>query len=280
MKAKRRHKFDEEADVSRISALHNDLLIQILSFVSTKDAVATTFLSKRWRSLWTMVPKLEYDDEISQGTYLSRLLVDDECESVWKFLEKLLELHKAPLLETLRIRLGQKRPYDDNGHVVEKLVANAVDRLVREIYLVLLWTTKLTSLPKSFYNCKTLVELTLSNKILVDVPSSACLPSLKRLRLFFVVYKDKDSLVKLLSSCPVLDRSKVFLGITDRWRNPRPKGDVFRYDPIKVVVLGHAHEDFLNSISLATTLSLPLKDPKVPLLISISLFLSRSCLLV
>ncbi|CAA7059532.1 unnamed protein product [Microthlaspi erraticum] len=33
-------------------------------------------------------------------------------------------------------------------------------------------------------------------------------------------------------------------------------GDVFRYAPIKVVVLRHAHEDFLNSISLATTLSL------------------------
>lgn len=132
MEAKRSHKFDEEADVSRISALHNDLLIQILSLVSTKDAVATTFLSKRWRSLWTMVPKLEYDG-ISQGPYLSRLLVDDNYECAWKFLEKSLELHKAPLLETLRIRLGQKRPYD-NGHVVEKLVANAVDRFVREIY--------------------------------------------------------------------------------------------------------------------------------------------------
>ncbi|KAL1195838.1 putative F-box/FBD/LRR-repeat protein [Cardamine amara subsp. amara] len=73
-----------------------------------------------------------------------------------------------------------------------------------ELGFKLTWSAEPTSLPKSLYTCDTLVSLGLSDKILIDVPSSACLPSLKGLGLYFVVYKDEDSLVRLLSSCPIL----------------------------------------------------------------------------
>ncbi|CAH8277697.1 unnamed protein product [Arabidopsis lyrata] len=42
-------------------------------------------------------------------------------------------------------------------------------------------------------------------QVLLDVSSPVCLPSLKRLHLVFVVYKDEDSVVRLLSSCPILE---------------------------------------------------------------------------
>jgi len=95
--AERCQRIDEEVVASRdeISSLPDDLLIQILLLVPIKDAVGTMILSKRWRYVWTLLPKLEYSDP------------GDECESVWKFLEKLLELHKAPFLETLCIQLGK-----------------------------------------------------------------------------------------------------------------------------------------------------------------------------
>ncbi|CAH2070230.1 unnamed protein product, partial [Thlaspi arvense] len=221
----------------RISALPNDLLIQILLLVSTEDVVSTMVLSKRWRFLWTMVPKLEY-----KYTYA------DECEKVWKFLEKSLELHKAPLLETLCIQLGQN--FTNNGDV-RKWVANAVDRLMRKLNLELLWTAEPISLPKSLYTSKTLVKLTLSNKILMDVPSSVCLPSVKILRLLFVVYKDEDSLVRLLSGCSVLARSDTL----SRW-------PTFFAMISHVSVLCGAHDKFLKSSILVTTLSLISKDPK------------------
>ncbi|CAH8268011.1 unnamed protein product [Arabidopsis lyrata] len=64
-------------------------------------------------------------------------------------------------------------------------------------------------MPKSLYFCKTLERLTLSYKVLVDVPRQVSLPSLTELDLFCVVYKDEDSHVRLLSSCPVLKRLKV-----------------------------------------------------------------------
>ncbi|CAG7896850.1 unnamed protein product [Brassica rapa] len=45
-----------------ISALPDDLLVQILLFLPTEDAVITMILSKLWRLIWTMIPKLDYND--------------------------------------------------------------------------------------------------------------------------------------------------------------------------------------------------------------------------
>ncbi|CAL9226794.1 unnamed protein product, partial [Arabidopsis halleri] len=84
----------------------------------------------------------------------------------------------------------------------ENLVAKAVDGRVHELR----WSADPTKLPKSLFTCETLVELTLSNKIFVDFPSSCCLPSLLFLFLHHVVYEDEASLVRLLSSCPFLEK--------------------------------------------------------------------------
>ncbi|XP_006405563.2 putative FBD-associated F-box protein At1g05080 [Eutrema salsugineum] len=178
----------------RISALPDDLLVRILLFIPTKDVAATMILSKRWRIIWTMVPRLEFKD-IETST-------NGEHEiSVWGFLEKFLRLHKAPSLESLRIQLGQNCPTDVD---VTKWVSNAVDGNVRKLLFDLRWSAKPVSMPNSLYTCKTLIELELSNKILLDVPSSVCLPSVTTLYLWKVLYKDEASFVKLLSSCPVL----------------------------------------------------------------------------
>ncbi|EFH43872.1 hypothetical protein ARALYDRAFT_914041 [Arabidopsis lyrata subsp. lyrata] len=84
----------------------------------------------------------------------------------------------------------------------ENLVAKAVDGRVHK----LLWSADPTRLPKSLFTCETLVDLTLSHKILVDFPSSCCLPSLLLLCLHYVVYEDEASLVRFLSSCPGLEK--------------------------------------------------------------------------
>ncbi|CAG7865441.1 unnamed protein product [Brassica rapa] len=145
----------------KISALPDDLLVQILLLVPTKDAVATMILSKRWRYIWTMVPKLDY-------------LNDHE--------------------------LGPRCPVDVNVDV-GKWIEKAVNRKVLEIEFIRRWSAEHTSLPKRLYTCDTLVFLSLSEKILVDVPSLACLPSLEDLELHSLRSHNGGTLV---IDCPTL----------------------------------------------------------------------------
>ncbi|XP_010462884.1 PREDICTED: putative F-box/FBD/LRR-repeat protein At1g22000 [Camelina sativa] len=192
---------------SRICDLPDDLLLRILHYVQTKDAVATSILSKRWRYVWTMLPRLEFKD--------------DGSESVGWFTEKSLQLHKAPKLYSLIVEVGPHCPVDVD---VGKWVENAVNRGVEVLDFKLLWTAQPTSFPKCLYTCDTLVELALSNEILVDVSSPAFLPSLLYLSLHDVVYKDDESLVRLLSSSPVLKLLSVY----------RHEDDTLKYFTVKV----------------------------------------------
>lgn len=181
-----------------MSKLSDDLLVQILLLVSTKDAVATTVLSKRWRFIWTMMPRLEYKESNDD---------DKSKKSVWWFLDQSMQLHKAPVLDSLCIKLGPQCPVNVD---VGKWVAKTVDRFVRNLKFKLLWSADPISLPKSLYTCEMLVKLNLSHKVLIDFPSSpARLPSLKKLNLINVVYKDDASLIRFLSSCSVLEKLRV-----------------------------------------------------------------------
>nr|VDC72923.1 unnamed protein product [Brassica rapa] len=180
----------------RISALHDDLLLKILSEIPTKDVVTTMVLSKRWGLVWTMVPKLEYKDTRKEGD-----------KSVWCLLDKSLQLHKATVLESLHIQV--ERQFCDDADV-GKCVSCAVDHKVRELALILPSQPKILQLPSNVYTSKTLVKLTLSCRTLVvDVPSLPCLPSLLTLVLLNVVYKDQNSHVRLLSNCPALRHLEV-----------------------------------------------------------------------
>ncbi|CAN8238442.1 unnamed protein product [Cochlearia groenlandica] len=171
----------------KISALHDDLILHILCLIPTEVAVTTMILSKRWRFIWTLLSKLEYK------------------HAAWNFLDKSLQLHKAPTLKSLHIKLIVHCSANVD---IENWVSNSVGRFLQELRLTFIQTVDPEifpqSLPKSLYTCKTLVKLNLCGDILVDVPSLTCLPSVESITLSHVVYEDQDSHVKLLSSCPNL----------------------------------------------------------------------------
>lgn len=75
----------------RISELPEVLLVHILSSLRTKELIATSVLSKRWRYLWKMVPNLNFDCTTSMVS----------SEDVYRS----LILYKAPFLESLSLNI-------------------------------------------------------------------------------------------------------------------------------------------------------------------------------
>lgn len=102
---------EETVREDKISELPVDLLVMILGLVPTEDAVATMFLSKRWHSIWTMVPTLEYKDSYVDDYYYDEDEEDyynyfgykESKKSVWKFLDKSMQLHKAPVINSTKL---------------------------------------------------------------------------------------------------------------------------------------------------------------------------------
>ncbi|XP_056863731.1 FBD-associated F-box protein At3g49020-like isoform X2 [Raphanus sativus] len=174
----------------RISELPEPLLLQILSSVPTKDAIATSVLSKRWRSLWKMVPKLDFGFNNKQAS----------SEDVYR----LLILHKPPVLESLHLLIRDRNGRFDIGI----LIAVAFTRHVRELVLDHYnededeKTVEFPSVLCSYNN--TLEVLKLKHHVLLGFPSRVCFSALRELHLCHVVFESEASVCNLLSGCPRL----------------------------------------------------------------------------
>ncbi|CAL9236902.1 unnamed protein product [Arabidopsis halleri] len=178
--------------MAKISDLSDELLVKILSFLPTKVAVSTSVLSKQWMFIWMWLPKLEF-----------RFSDPSKYACLRDFIDKNLPLHKAPIIESLYLRslCGLLQPED-----MKSWVGIAVSRYVRELSIKYFSYDRSDVLPCSLYRCKSLVTLKLiGQKILVDVPPTVYLPSLKTLQLLCVIYLNEESLGLLLSCCAVLE---------------------------------------------------------------------------
>ncbi|EOA26157.1 hypothetical protein CARUB_v10019595mg [Capsella rubella] len=178
----------------RISQLPEELLLKILSSLATKTVIATSVLSKRWRSLWKLVPKLEFEY--------------DENRSTAENIGRSLLLHKAPVLESLRLT-GLCEDID-----VGLWAGISFARNVREFVLQASVSNLLpVRFPSSLFFCDTLQTLKLKNPpIEIHVPSPVSMKSLRTLHLDSVTYKDNTSLRNLLSGCPNLEELLVHRG--------------------------------------------------------------------
>ncbi|KAL9283657.1 putative F-box domain, leucine-rich repeat domain superfamily, F-box-like domain superfamily [Arabidopsis thaliana] len=170
-----------------ISTLSDDLLLKILSELPTKYVVASTILSKRWKNLWTMVQKFDFDDnfELEPSNYGSFL----------KCVNRSMVFHKAPVLETLKFKVGPCCSYED----ITTWITIGMVRGVRELDIRHCNADfkdkkhSLIKLPNSLYTYEKLEVLKLSYAVILDVPIDVCLPSLKSLHLVRVVFKSNQS---------------------------------------------------------------------------------------
>ncbi|XP_078175881.1 F-box protein At3g59000-like [Carex rostrata] len=172
---------DKNFGIDRISSLPNDAHTHILSFLSTREAVQTCILSKRWIKTWAYVPDLKFDIK----EFGLPEIVDDErgVQFVTKF-------------ELLVRSLLQKREI------------SCVNRfhLLLDSDFRLPWT-------QAFANCigdvmkleprECLIKLCSSEKLNLE-PNLVNLPYLKTLNLDGFTMSD-DSFQKLLLGCRVLE---------------------------------------------------------------------------
>ncbi|KAL1206601.1 F-box/FBD/LRR-repeat protein [Cardamine amara subsp. amara] len=185
--------------MDKINLLSDDLLLQILSLVPTKDVImAASCVSKRWWSLCSLVTRLEYDD----SNYYNSDSAD--YKSFTQFVYRTLMSNKAPALEKLHLNLGPKCHAVDVGIWIDIAVSHRVRELKVKIRLES--GSPPVSLPSSLFTCETLENLTLIHCLVSDVP--CCLPFLKSLRLEYV---SNASLPKLLQGSPNLQSLRMLV---------------------------------------------------------------------
>ena len=190
---------DEDTQVDRISNLPSSLICHILSFLNTKEAIATSILSSRWKPLWILVPTLDLQDDCRQ-----------EPISFTHIVYRVLALHIAPLLRNFSLAWYSPCNSFHLDAWIHTALARNVEHLRLEIYLngqdgTEFYNGRRFELPRSFYFCRTVVVLELTGGIVLDPPPSFQFPSLKIMSLCEILYRPHYSFSMLLCGCPVLE---------------------------------------------------------------------------
>ncbi|XP_058785890.1 FBD-associated F-box protein At3g52670-like [Vicia villosa] len=183
-------------DDTGINGLPETVLCHILSFLSTKQAVATSVLSKRWIHLWCSVLSIEF----------TNIEVDD-LEAYFRFNKSLYSV----LLSRTSIksfRLGIRYGGFHFGYIgiphVAKWVDHVVQNGVEHLHLDVATRVDMPKLPASIITCKTLVVLNL-NGFTVNDFSSIRLPSLKILHFESCTFLSVRAFLLVMARCPILE---------------------------------------------------------------------------
>ncbi|CAN7052396.1 unnamed protein product [Brassica rapa subsp. trilocularis] len=173
--------------------LPDNLLCQILSNLSTKEAAVTSLLSKRWRHLFALVPNLDFESFSSQHT---------DHTSFIDFVDRVLKLRGEDHVNKFSLKCGDGFEDEDVYPWISNVLRHGVSDLSLHVSSSLVYW-----LPSKVFVSKTLVRLKIGPE---DGPKvklrNVCLPKLKTLILDSVVFVEGEiGFAKLLSGCPVLE---------------------------------------------------------------------------
>jgi len=203
-----------EVKVDKISSLPDEILFRILSFVSTKEAVATSVLSKRWRHLWHYLPNIDFTD-IRVNTVESNLRFNEFVYSVLVS----RDTAGSRFIDSFHLNIqysDSHLAYNKEFPNLTKWVNFVVQRGLKYLHLRLRVPLPdhfsgypyFPKLPISIFTCKTLVSLNLS-WFRVDGFSFTSVgfgfPSLKTLSLRLIKFSEVRDFMLLLARCPILE---------------------------------------------------------------------------
>ncbi|KAF8116808.1 hypothetical protein N665_0014s0070 [Sinapis alba] len=198
--------FNNELD--RISELPDPLICQVLYHLPTKDAVRTSVLSTRWRTLWLWVPRLGLNYRDFQRK-----------EALVNFGDRFFDSDRVSCIEKVELDIvdSNKGDYDYNSYVTSWIDA-AVKRKIQHLdvrsdpdhrFYHCEWIKSyFHGIPLSLYISETLVSLILHCVFLPD-SEFISLPCLKIMHLISLWNPNEATFERLVSSCPVLEELEV-----------------------------------------------------------------------
>ena len=173
LKRARKSESEREGNEDRLSDMPDSIVLHILSFLNSKDAVQTCILSRRWKDLWKQLPSL-----ILHASDFRTVKIYD------KFVPKVLSLRDGSLaLHTLDLqRHGVTQP-----RLLERLLSYAISHDVQRLGISV--ECDIAQLPSCLFSCQTLTSLKLyvySRHLpegRTSLPKSLNLPALTSLHL-------------------------------------------------------------------------------------------------
>ncbi|XP_078165707.1 F-box/LRR-repeat protein At3g58900-like isoform X2 [Carex rostrata] len=202
---------EENDGIDRISSLPDETRTHILSFLSTREAVQTCILSKRWINTWAFVTDLKFD---IKEFGLPPKIVDGKMakEFVTKFqllVRSVLEKRETSCVNRFQLSLDSL-VYWPRTQAVADCIGDVMKLSPRECLVEMGSCENLTLNTDLIFTCASLifVQLCLSNKgsipLVAIKPNFVNLPRLKTIVLYDATMSD-DFFKKLFLGCPMLE---------------------------------------------------------------------------
>ncbi|XP_074307428.1 F-box/FBD/LRR-repeat protein At4g26340-like isoform X1 [Silene latifolia] len=204
------NRLKEDVGRDRISELSDDVIIHILSFLPTLDAVKTVLL-RRFGNLWTLVPTLRFDIyEFQDKMYPDAKWEDYDFGRFYIFIRSVLMLHQSPSVQIFSLCLAF-RSEDEMFKVADdiKLWLNfALDKQAKEIIVrhISQGSVDLNPIPANFTS-QSLVILELSC-CSIEPQIQVDLGSLKKLLLDHVSLTEK-AFQQFIFGCPSMQELSI-----------------------------------------------------------------------
>ncbi|KAK8704336.1 hypothetical protein V6N13_047963 [Hibiscus sabdariffa] len=133
--------FKREIDAGdRISRLPDDIVVFILSRLPTKVAARTSLLSRRWRWVWTSLPRLEFDSSNvlraiknrSFGSLSISEFIDSEKVRFVSLVNRVVESYPLPAIDEFNVSFDLNRSHK---HDIDKWVKFLFEKKAKRIGL-------------------------------------------------------------------------------------------------------------------------------------------------
>lgn len=188
----------EKENEDRLSELPDFILLLMLSFLPTRDAIKTSTLSRRWDRLWTSVSTLKFHLPHCQKT----------PEDFINFVYCALLLHESQRISKFSIRLYYNEKFASH---VDAWICSAIRKRVKVLHLDFTRQVSYTpgrdvpyALPHHFFDNETFTELKLNFCSFKMHGVQLSWKSLRKLSLRQIVLTD-DMINGILAGCPVLE---------------------------------------------------------------------------